>query len=428
MKGPVRLDRQLTPISLALFGLSYICPTAIFSTFGFLQQDAHGATAAAYLTATVAILFTAFSYGRMAARFPQAGSAYTYVSKTVNSSAGSVIGWVLILDYAVVPMAICLFTAKAIEVIVPGVSYRIWVAVIAVATTAVNALGIKVTDRVNLAIMVVQVGVIVALIILCIHFLIAGPDPLGVWTAAPFVNPDTTIASVMAGAAIAAYSFLGFDAVTTLSEEAIDPTSSIPKAALFAAGASGFIYVVASFLMTLVHPSASYHDTDNAGYEILALLTGRAFSLTFLAVIIAWVASVMCAQAGSSRLLYTMGRDGVLPDVFAYLHPALKTPMFNIGVMGLVMLAGEWVPVETAASCVNFGAFIAFTAVNLGVIADHWGGTRQLGGGTFKLVQAGIGATTTIWLLASLHKPALIVGSLWLLAGVAYLGLQRRLK
>ena len=285
----------------------------IISTFGVLAQDTRGATASAYLIATIAILLTAISYGRMAARYPQAGSAYTYVLRTVNVQAGFITGWVLILDYFFVPMVICLFTAKAIEVVLPGISYRIWVGVIAAATTLVNVLGIQVANRVNLVIMAAQLAVIAALILLCIAYLHSPAHPGAAWSLAPVINSQTTLPAVMSGASIAAYSFLGFDAVTTLSEETIDPTRNIPRATVFAAAASGAIYVVAAFLLTLVHPSLAFQDVDNAGYEILAAVSGRGFLLLFTVVLVAYGASVMCAQAGSSRLLFAMGRDGMLP-------------------------------------------------------------------------------------------------------------------
>jgi putrescine importer len=419
LDSPIVLERRLTPFSVALFGLSYICPTAIFSTFGILQIEARGATASAYLIATLAVLLTAISYGRMAARYPQAGSAYTFVSRTVNDSAGFIIGWVLLLDYALVPMAICLFTAKALEIILPGTSYTIWVAVIALTTTIINILGIKVADRVNLTIMAAQLAVIAISIGLCVYYLVSKADP-GSWSIAPFINSQTTISAVMGGAAIAAYSFLGFDAVTTLSEETINPTTSIPRATLLAAGASGAIYIAVGFLMGLVHPSTNYLDVDKAGYEILAGVSGRVFPLMFTAIMIAWVASVMCAQAGSSRLLYVMGRDRALPPALAYLHPRFKTPVLNIALIGLVMLLGERIDVGTAASCVNFGAFIAFLAVNLCVVVDQFRDRRQVGG-TIRILQAAAGAATTLWLIVSLQRNALIVGSIWLAAGLVYL-------
>jgi putrescine importer len=392
-----------------------------------LAQDTLGATASAYLIATIAILLTAVSYGRMAARYPQAGSAYTYVSRTVNVQAGFITGWVLILDYFFVPMVICLFTAKAIEVVLPGISYRFWVAIIAAATTLVNVLGIQVANRVNLAIMAAQLAVIAALIILCIAYLHSPAHPGPAWSLAPMINSQTTLPAVMSGAAIASYSFLGFDAVTTLSEETIDPTRNIPRATVFAAAASGMIYIIAAFLLTLVHPSLLFKDIDNAGYEILATVSGRGFLLLFTVVLIAYGASVMCAQAGSSRLLFAMGRDGMLPTrMFSYLHPRLRTPVFGIVLTGSMMLIGEWIDVETAASCVNFGAFSAFLSVNLCVLIDHVSSRRELPGGAFKLIQAAAGAISTVWLLVSLHRSALTVGVLWLTLGLSYLFARAR--
>jgi putrescine importer len=373
----------------------------------------------------VAILLTALSYGRMAARWPAAGSAYTYVSSIANPALGFIAGWVLLLDYFLVPMVICLFTAKAIEIVVPGVSYRVWIIVIALFTSGVNVLGIQVANRVNLAITAAQFVVIGALIVLCCLALrahVPGGAALGL---SPFLNSKTTLPLIMSGAAIAAYSFLGFDAVTTLSEETLDPTRSIPRATVFAAGASGAIYIVCSFLMALVHPAAAFRDVDNAGYEALAAVAGRGFLPMFAVVLLAFVASIMCAQAGSARLLYAMGRDGTLPRaVLTYVHPRFRTPALNVVLIGLAMLAGEWLNVDAAAACVNFGAFAAFTAVNLCVLYDHLGGRRELPGGMFKVLQASAAALATLWLIASLHRAALTVGALWLAAGLAYLLLR----
>jgi putrescine importer len=277
-----------------------------------------------------------------------------------------------------------------------------------------------VADRVNLAIMTAQLGVIAALIVLCLLYLRPGNAAGLTWNFVPFINSGTTLSTVMSGAAIAAYSFLGFDAVSTLSEETLDPQTTIPRATLFAAGASGVIYVVTAFLMALVHPLLAFHDVDNGGYEALQVVSGRGFSVMLIVVPIAYVASVMCAQAGSSRLLYVMGRDGVLPRVFSYLHPSLRTPVFNIALMGAVMLMGEFFDVETAASCVNFGAFTAFVGVNLCVLIDHVGGRRELPGGPLKLWQAGAGAAAACWLILSLHALAQVIGLAWLVLGALY--------
>jgi putrescine importer len=280
---------------------------------------------------------------------------------------------------------------------------------------------------VNLAIMAAQLAVIAALIILSVAFLDSPGHPDHAWSMAPLLNPQTTLPAVMSGAAIAAYSFLGFDAVSTLSEETIDPTRNIPRATVLAAAVSGIIYVITAFLLTLVHPALLFKDVDNAGYEVLALVSGRGFIALFTVVLVAYAASVMCAQAGSSRLLYAMGRDGMLPSrPLAYLHPRFRTPVFGIALTGLVMLVGDWIDLETAASCVNFGAFTAFMSVNLCVLIDHISGRRELPGGAFKLIQAAAGALSTIWLLLSLHKNALTVGFIWLILGLTYLSARNR--
>ena len=199
----------------------------------------------------------------MAARYPQAGSAYAYVFRTVNPSAAFLVGWVLALDYFFVPMVICLFTAKAFEVVLPTVSYRVWVLVIACSTTFTNLLGIKISNAVNLTIMVAQLGVIAVLIVLCYLFLdVSNPAALGEMLV-PFVGAHASFNAIIGGAAIAAYSFLGFDAVTTLSEETRAPTRNIPIATVFAAAASGAIFIVTSYLMTRVHPSTNFKDVDS---------------------------------------------------------------------------------------------------------------------------------------------------------------------
>jgi len=430
---PVLLQRRLNTISAALFGLSYICPTVVISTFGLLAQTTHGASASAYLVATLAVLLTAMSYGRMAARYPQAGSAYTYVSNVATPAIGFLTGWVLILDYLFIPMVICLFTAKAFEVLLPGISFRYWVVAVALCTTCINILGIQIAERVNLAIMASQLAVMTAFAVLCVHFL-GLPAPVGMtahgtaWWFTPLVNPATDVPAIMAGAAIAAYSFLGFDAVTTLSEETVDPERSIPRATFLAAAAGGVIFLCISVLMTLVHPGEIFKDLDNAGFEVIATVGGSRFLWIFTVVlIVAYIAAVMCAQAGSSRLLYVMGRDGVMPvRRFAQLHQRWRTPVFNLVLMGCVMLGGEFVDVDTAASCVNFGAFNAFLAVNLCVLADQLLAKRRGAGGAWTLLQAGGGALASLWLLISLQKAALTAGGIWLAAGLVYLAYRTR--
>jgi putrescine importer len=417
----VTLERRLTTLSATLFGLSYICPTVVVSTFGLIAQTTHGVSAASYLAATFAIVLTATSYGQMARRYPQAGSAYTYVSRTTNSTVGFIIGWVLMLDYFFIPMVVCLFTAKAMEVLIPTVSYRPWIVLVAAFTTGANILGIKVADRVNLVIMAAQLTAMGVLVLTCAHYLLTSGQGTPLFSTLPFVNSQTTLWTVMAGASVASYSFLGFDAVTTLSEETLDPTRTIPRATLLSPAIAGLLFAASSYLFTQVHPSLTFKDLDNAGFEILQVAGGREFLVPFTCVLVAsYVAAALVAQAGSSRLLYAMGRDGALSQRwFGYLQPRWRTPVVGILLMGLVMLAGEWIDVETAAACVNFGAFSAFFAVNACVLLDYFG-PRQLGEGVGKVWTACGGALGSLWLLISLERSAHVVGIVWLVGGLVY--------
>ena len=420
---PVTLRRQLSTLSAAMFGLSYICPTVVVSTFGVIAVRSAGASALAYLIATLAMLLTAASYGRLAARYPEAGSAYTYVSRTTHPRLGRVVGWVLILDYFFIPTVICLITAKALEIFWPAVSFRIWIAVVALAATSVNLLGIKVADRVNLAIMTVQLLAMAVLIFLCIHYLQANAiGGTAVFSLTPFHVSAANLPLAMAGAAIACYSFLGFDAVSTLSEETIDPIRSIPRATLLAAALAGIFFIATIYMLALIHPSYQFADVDNAGFEVLQKATGTTFFALFtLVLIVSNLAAVISAQAGCSRLLYAMARDEVLPKTFfGYLSPRFRTPSLSIGLMGVVMLLGEWLDIDTATSCVNFGAFSAFLAVNACVVFDRSFGRRQLQVGWLTAGLAFAGAAASLWLIVSLSRTALTVGLVWFSLGLLF--------
>ena len=432
--APVALRRQLSVLSATMFGLSYICPSVVVSTFGVVAIRSGGAGALAYLIATVAMVLTAASYGRMAARYPESGSAYTYVARTTNPTLGLVVGWVLTLDYFFIPTVICLITAKALEVLWPATSFHVWIFVVAAVATTINLLGIKVADRVNLTIMSAQLLAMGLLMFVCSRYLhgtslapAAAPGS-SVFTLAPFHTSAANLPLAMAGAAIACYSFLGFDAVSTLSEETVDPTRNIPRATILAAGLAGLIFVGTVYLMSLAHPSLQFADVDNAGFAVLQTATGPVFSTAFTFVlIVSNLAAVVCAQAGCSRLLYAMARDTMLPkSFFGYLSPRFRVPTLSIGLMGVVMLLGQWLDVDTATSCVNFGAFSAFLAVNACVVIDRVGGKRALNIGVIALAVALVGAAASMWLLFSLSRTALTVGLIWLVVGLVYVGLRSR--
>jgi amino acid transporter len=376
----------------------------------------------AYLVATVAMLFTANSYGVLSRRFPVAGSAYSYARAAIDGRVGFLVGWAVMLDYLFLPMVIWLIGASYLQSAFPAVPVWVWIIAFIVVTTGLNILGIKVADKVNFVLMTFQILVLVIFVALCVGYVVQASGPGGLVSMQPFVNPATSIGAVGAGAAIACYSFLGFDAITTLTEETRRPEHTIPRAIVLVALIGGAIFVVVTYVTTLVHEGGSFAHPDTAASDIALLIGGNLFAAVFLAgFIVTQFASGIAAQASAARLMYAMGRDGVLPRrVFSRLSPRLSTPWVAIVVSGVVGLGGMFMSVTTSTSFINFGAFLAFTMVNVSVIVLWLRDGRQ-GHWARHLLMPLVGAGDTIFLFTQLDKNALIIGSIWLVVGIIVL-------
>jgi putrescine importer len=246
-KNNVSLARSLTLLPVVLFGIAYMSPTVVFGTYGVLVQTTNGAATTAYIVALVAMLFIAYSYGRMVKAYPTAGSAYTYARKSFGSHLGFMIGWAVLLDYFFLPMAACVVSAAFLGSAIPGVPAWVWVISIVAITTILNIIGIKVSTNVNLWLMIFQLVVIATFVILTIKGILSGVGTGKLVSSLPLFNTHSSFSTVMAGASIACYSFLGFDAISTLSEETIDPARTIPKATIFATLGCGLVFIIVSF-------------------------------------------------------------------------------------------------------------------------------------------------------------------------------------
>jgi putrescine importer len=200
------LTRALTLRSVVLFGLAYMTPLIVLGTFGVVADSTQGAVPTAYLLALGAMLFTAHSYGKMAAAHPVAGSAYTYVRRAVDSRAGFLVGWATLLDYFFLPMVIWLIGGAYLQARFPGVPSWAWITGFVVLTTALNVRGIKAAERVNDLLMVFQVLVIAIFMLLSLRHVFHAGGAGALTSAAPFANHATTFTGISAGAAIAAYS------------------------------------------------------------------------------------------------------------------------------------------------------------------------------------------------------------------------------
>jgi amino acid transporter len=419
------LKRTLGLGSVVLFGLAYMAPMIVLGTFGVLAQDSAGVVPTAYLLALIAMLFTAISYGRLAGQFPVAGSAYTYSRKAIDSRVGFLVGWAVLLDYFFLPMVIWLIGASYLNAQFPAIAPWIWIVGFIVVTTVLNVLGLQLAAKINLLLMLVQILVLAFFIVQCLRFVGQTHGAQAVLSAVPFGHTGTTVSAIAAGAAVAAYSFLGFDAITTLTEETKNPRRTIPKAIVLVTVIGGVIYLITSYASQLAAFNITIKDSDSAAFEIAKVVGGSLLSATFLAgLVVTQLASGIAAQASAARLLFAMGRDGVLPKrVFGYTAPKWRTPVINIVLIGVFGLIAVGLNVSESTAFINFGAFTAFAFVNLSVFAlairrGELSGPRNL---LINALLPLLGTGICGWLMTSLDSAALTIGPIWLAIGVVYL-------
>jgi len=418
--------RSLKLHHLTLFGLAYLAPMIVYGLYGVISETTHGVEAGAYLTALIAMFFTALSYCHMVKAYPVAGSAYAYTRKSLSSHVGFMVGWAVMLDYVFIPMAIWLIGAAYFHAAFPSIPSWVFVLGFIIVTTSINCIGIKIGAQVNVVMVVLQLIVIAAFIAFSVRAVMHGIGTGTVLSISPFYNKNVPFSFVFAGAAIACYSFLGFDAVSTLVEEAVNPIKDIPRAIILTTLIGGLLFIVASYTTHLAHPGYVYKDVGNAAFEIAQQVTPAIFATIFMiGMIIAQFASGISAQASGARLMYAMGRDNVLPKkVFGKLSEKFNTPLVNIIITGIIALLALKLTVTTSTSFINFGAFSAFTFVNISVIAHYFiKGNRR---SSFKdiilfLIFPLIGAICCFYLLTNLDKAALTLGICWAAFGFIYL-------
>ncbi|MDO4518089.1 MAG: APC family permease [Bacillota bacterium] len=419
------LKRTMKLHHLVIFGVAFLTPMIAYTIYGVISNASHGVESGSVCFAVIAMLFTALSYGHMAKAFPQAGSTYTYTRKAINSHLGVIAGWIVLLGYVFFPMAIWLIGASYLGAAIPAVPSWVWLILFIVVTSLINIIGVEVGSKINFTLVAIQVIIIIAFLAFTIKSITEGLGEGTLASFSPFYNPNIDFSYTVAGAAAACYCFLGFDALTTFTEDAIDPTKNIPRSIILTMLVCGAIFLVVTYFTHLVHPSFVYDNPDNAAYEIARMVAPSVFGGIFLIGLIAGqFAAGLSAQASGARLLYAMGRDGVLPKkFFGYLYPKTKTPVNAIILTGIVALFAIFLDVTKATAYINFGGFVAFLFVNISVIAYYFISKKERSlGGIFKyFVFPVLGALLCLYLLIHLDKFAIILGCAWTVAGIIYL-------
>ncbi|TQR84255.1 amino acid permease [Mycobacterium hodleri] len=420
------LKRALGVPALVLFGMVYMVPLTVFTTYGIVTQLTGGRLSVAYLVTLAAMVFTARSYARMSAAIPVAGSTYAYTQRTFGAPVGFLAGWSLLLDYLFLPMLNYLLIGVYMNAAIPAVPNWVWILGSIVVVTVLNIVGIVSVARANFLLLALQ-GIFIVVFVVMAFLTITKVGTVDFM--APFTGDGSVEGAnpIFAGAAILCLSFLGFDAVSTLSEEAKDPTRTVPRAIMIATVVCGLIFFGLSYVSQLVFPSNQFADVDSGSLDVMTAAGGQFLNTFFTAAyIVGCIGSALTSQASVARILYAMGRDGIMPrKVFGHVSLRFATPTFAILVVSVISLVAIWIDLGFLASIVSFGALIAFSAVNLTVIKHYFvdAGDKNVFN---NVVLPGIGFLLTAWLWTSLSWLTLEVGFIWLAIGVIWLAVVTR--
>jgi len=416
------LRRTLTLWDLILYGVIVIQPVAPMSVFGVLSERGRGHVVTAILIAMVAMLFTGISYGRMARAYPSAGSAFTYVAQEIHPGIGYVTGWSMVMDYILNPLICTIWCAQQAHDFAPHVPVWGWKIFFAVVFTLLNIRGVKTSARINTG-MAIGMGVVIAVIfVAAARYILGHPhDEAGFFTR-PFYDPQTFNYKALFGCtSIAVLTYIGFDGISTLSEEAENPRRNILLATVLTCVVIGLLSAVEVYVAQLIWPASQHFPDVDTAYVWVA---GRAwkplFTVVGLTLLLANFGSGMGAQLGAARLLFGMGRSNALPKSFFGVvdakHRVPRNNVFFVG--GIVLLGAFFLSYGLGAEMLNFGALIAFMGVNAAALLRYF--VRAEKKKVWNFIPPVVGFVICLALWVSLSRPAMIVGSIWMIAGIAF--------
>lgn len=419
---PVRLKRTLTLWDLVFYGIVLIQPTAPMGIFGVVSQEARGHVVTTILIGMAAMLLTARSYGHMARAYPSAGSAFTYVGQELHPGLGYATGWSMVMDYVLNPMICTIWCSKAAMNMLSGVPYPVWVVFFAALFTGLNLRGVKASARTNEILGVALCVVVLLFLGAAVRYLL-GVHLGSAELLRPFYDPQTfALPTVLTGASIACLTYIGFDGISTLSEEVENPRRNILLATVLTCLITGVLASLQVYAAQLVWGDwKGFPDVDTAFVHVAGKAGGGVlFMIVNTALLVANIGSGTGAHLGAARLLYGMGRSDALPRrFFGVIDPKRSIPRNNVLLVGLLAaLGGLALSYQLGAELLNFGAFLAFMGVNLAAFKHAW--ARRHEHGPAALVLPLLGFAICLYLWSSLRLPAQIAGGAWLALGMLY--------
>ena len=426
------MSRVLGLWDVVFFGLVLVSPMAAVPLFGVAQQLSHGFATTCILLSMGAMAITAVSYGRMASLYPSAGSAYTYISQGLNPHLGFLVGWALLLDYLDQPIINSIYGALTIQRLVPHVPYIVLSALCVAFMTYINLRSIRVSARANEIMLAVMTAVIGVFIVLAIRYLFKAQGIGGLLSVQPFYDRHTfQLPAIATGTSLAALTYIGFDGVTLLSEEVKNPKRNILLAGVIVCLFTGVFSGLQVYLAQLVWPDYRTYPQVETAFMDISRRVGHLGLFDAMAVVLV-ISSLGCGvtgQLGAARLLFSMGRDKVLPSKFFGYLGRTNVPSANVMIIGvLAFVFSQIFSYELAAEMINFGAFLAFMGVNYACFNQFYlGGQPGQKRHLWKdAVIPLVGFVFCLWIWCNLSRPSLLRGAVWLGAGLIYAAIKTR--
>jgi putrescine importer len=421
----VALRRVLTLWDLIFYGIVLIQPIAAVPLFGLADRISQGHVVTTIMIAMGAMMLTAFSYGKMAAVYPVAGSAYTYVGRGLNIHLGFFIGWAMILDYLLIPIINIIYGSLTLARLFHGVPYAVWTVILVILMTYLNLRGVRSTARANELLLAIMCLVTGGFLVLAVRYLLHQGGMHALFSTLPFYNPrKACFSSIATATSLAALTYIGFDGVTTLAEEAKDAKSNILRATVLVCLITGIFSGIQVYLAQRVWPLYStFPNVETAFLDVGRRVGGEwMFNALAFILIVASLGSGLAGQAGAARLLFGMGRDNALPRrLFGHVDTKRRVPTYNLVLTGAIALSGSLLlDFERSAELLNFGAFLAFMGVNLAAVRHASIHAATESSSLWRRLIPAAGFLFCLWIWWELPHGAKLAGVIWLAAGVVY--------
>jgi amino acid transporter len=422
------LKRTLATRDLVIYGLVFMIPLAPAAMYGVYVTPSNGMVALCYLIGMLAMLFTGMSYRFMSKKYPLAGSVYLYVQKGVSPQLGFLTGWSILLDYFLMPATVVIIGSSFANALLPAIPTWIWAIAFIVFSTVTNVLGVDIMSKCSWILFALQVVVIAAFIICTLRLMIRGEIHFNTLS---FYNPGHfELSGILKATGVVILSYLGFDAISTLAEETVNPEKSVGRAIIWAILLSGIIFIATTFFAGIAYPDYQKLNADTAFIDIISFVGGKWLTaITTIVLVLSFgVATCQTSQAAVARVLFAMGRDGVLPKQLSYISKKRQTPYVAIILVGAVITpVSIFFSLDLISTMVSFGALVGFILLNITVIwkffiQDKETRVREPVKCVLKyLICPLVGLIVTSGIFINLGSTAHIVGFVWIGAGLLYL-------